>query len=237
MFKDEKDFKKIMESAGFATTSYDDKYANIAIFSKMLFEKHDVSKTGSLSYDEFYCMLNFMHKINNAYPPEEEMVKDAFAGFDVNEDGKVSSEEITIYFRKRNDQFDDAEHVKKMMEDLKNLNLADHENRLVSFSKMLMEEFDVSKTGSFSYEEFKVMLHFVMSIFGGAPLSEKEDKTFFAKFDENDDGKVSLEEATAFFRKMCYEQFADEEEYKKLMEKAGVAIQAEKDKKNSCIVF
>merc|ERR1719272_1320594 len=148
----------MMEKAGLVglTKKSNKKESRVVTFSTKLLEKYDLSKTGSLSYEEFRALMNGIDKIDGMEPMEEEELKETFSKFDENHDGKVSLEEIATYFREGcGYAFESEVDFKDLMEDAgldKKSNK--RESRVVTYSTKLLEKYDLSKTGSLSYEEF-----------------------------------------------------------------------------------
>merc|ERR1740139_372342 len=108
------------------------------------------------------------------------------------------------------------------------------ESRVVTFSTKLLEKYDLSKSGSLSKEEFRAMMNFLKELHGEGKMVEEEFKEIFSKFDENHDGKVTLEEIATYFREQMGYVFESEEDFKEMMEESG--FDKKSNKKESRVV-
>ena len=196
-------------------------------FCKPLFQKFLSGDSQEMSYEQFKGMVHFMGEIKGGDPMGEEEIKDFFARY--NNYGKQHSQQYRFrrcldHCSAQYDMFRDEKDFRKIMEKagFDFTIYEDQVNRLVSYSTMLFEKHDVSKTGLLSYEEFRAMLQFMNKSNGEVP--EDYAKKFFNLLDRNQDGNISLEEIIPLLKKNSMKEFADEKKYKKMMEEAGFAI-------------
>jgi len=92
----EKSYEELMHNLSLAITQE----ARFVDFTTKFMEKHDVSKTGSLSIEEVRAAVNFMREKDGLGEASEEEIKQVFASLDLNHDGKVTLEEFSTFMRK-----------------------------------------------------------------------------------------------------------------------------------------
>jgi len=126
-------------------------------FITKFMEKHDVSKTGSLSIEEVRAAVNFMREKDGLGEASEEEIKQVFASLDLNHDGKITLEEFSKAMKKGNYRMCESERkYKELMSEngLEYKQILDPKILFVEYSTKLFEKHDLRKTGSLTIEEF-----------------------------------------------------------------------------------